>query len=154
MKDQIKITEDITSSSQPSKEEIKELPQQGFKSVINLRTSEEEDMPFSPHEEGELVRELGMEFLNIPISSKEGPKPEQVDQFRSEIEHLPKPVFIHCHRGKRSGALTMIYLALKEGMTGEKALQKAQSMGFECDVPRLKEFFVSYINQNTMAGKK
>ncbi|UJS16775.1 MAG: protein tyrosine phosphatase family protein [Candidatus Jettenia sp.] len=154
MKDQMKISEDITSSRQPSKEEIKKLPQQGFKSVVNLRTSEEEDMSFSPQEEGELVRESGMEYLNIPISTKEGPKSEQVDQFRTEIEHMPKPIFIHCHTGKRSGALAMIYLALKEGLTGEEALQKAQSMGFECNVPGLKEFFINYINQNTMAGKR
>ncbi|TLD43206.1 MAG: Zn-dependent hydrolase [Candidatus Jettenia ecosi] len=154
MKDQMKISEDITSSRQPSQEEIKKLPQQGFKSVVNLRASEEEDMPFSPQEEGEFVRESGMEYLNIPISPKEGPKSEQVDQFRSETEHLPKPIFIHCHTGKRSGALAMIYLALKEGLTGEEALQKAESMGFECNVPGLKEFFINYINQNTMAGKR
>ncbi|MDN3511866.1 MAG: protein tyrosine phosphatase family protein [Candidatus Jettenia sp.] len=153
MKDQMKISEEITSSRQPSKEEIKKLPQQGFKSVVNLRTSEE-DMSFSLQEEGELVRESGMEYLNIPISTKEGPKSEQVDQFRTEIEHMPKPIFIHCHTGKRSRALAMIYLALKEGLTGEEALQKAQSMGFECNVPGLKEFFINYINQNTMAGKR
>ncbi|WKZ18964.1 MAG: protein tyrosine phosphatase family protein [Candidatus Jettenia sp. CY-1] len=153
MKDQMKISEEITSSRQPSKEEIKKLPQQGFKSVVNLRTSEE-DMSFSLQEERELVRESGMEYLNIPISTKEGPKSEQVDQFRTEIEHMPKPIFIHCHTGKRSGALAMIYLALKEGLTGEEALQKAQSMGFECNVPGLKEFFINYINQNTMAGKR
>lgn len=154
MKDQMKIGEDITSSRQPSQEEIKKLPQQGFKSVVNLRASEEKDMSFSPQEEGEFVRESGMEYLNIPISTKEGPKSEQVDQFRSEIEHLPKPIFVHCHTGKRSGALAMIYLALKEGLTGEEALQKAESMGFECNVPGLKEFFINYINQNTMAGKR
>lgn len=153
MKDQIKISEDITSARQPSEEEIKNLAQQGFKSVINLRTSGEEDQPLSPQEEGELVKRLGMQYLNIPVSSKEVPKPEQIDKFRNAVECMPKPIYAHCHRGKRSGAFSMIDLALKQGMTGEEALQKATSMGFECDIPQLKDFFINYINQHTTAAK-
>ncbi len=149
MKDQIKISKDITSARQPSEEEMKKLPQQGFKSVINLRTAGEEDQPISPEAEKDIIQRLGMEYLHIPISNKETPKPEHIDIFRKALECMPKPIYVHCHRGKRSGALIMIDLALKEGMTGEEALQKAMSMGFECDVPQLKDFFVNYINQHT-----
>ncbi|WP_211435933.1 hypothetical protein [Candidatus Kuenenia stuttgartiensis] len=56
MKDRIKINDSVTSASQPSEEEIKKLPQQGFKSVVNLRASGEEDQPLSPKEEGDLVK--------------------------------------------------------------------------------------------------
>ncbi|WP_347273938.1 protein tyrosine phosphatase family protein [Candidatus Kuenenia sp.] len=151
MKDQVKINDSITSAGQPSEEEIKKLPQEGFKSVVNLRASGEEDQPLSPKEEGELVKKSGMKYLNIPVSVKEGIKPEQVDQFCKEIERLPAPVFVHCSKGKRAGAFAMMYLALKEGITGEQALQKAMSMGFECDAPQLKAFFIDYINQHGKA---
>ncbi len=148
MKDRIKINDRITSASQPSEEEIEKLPQQGFKSVINLRASGEEDQPLSPKEEGDLVQKLGMKYLNILVSIKEGIKPEQVDRFREETELLPSPVFVHCHTGKRAGVFTMMYLAIKEGITGEQALQKAMSMGFSCDAPQLKTFFINYIKQH------
>lgn len=151
MEDRIKINDRVTSASQPSEEEIKKLPQQGFKSVVNLRASGEEDQPLSPKEEGDLVHKLGMKYLHIPVSTKEGIKPELVDRFRKEIELLPAPVFVHCSKGKRSGAFTMMYSALKEGITGEQALQKAMSMGFACDVPQLKAFFINYINQHGKA---
>ncbi|MFO0794164.1 MAG: hypothetical protein U0586_08860 [Candidatus Brocadiaceae bacterium] len=48
MKDRIKISDKVISSSQPSEEEIKKLPQQGFKSVVNLRAAGEDEQPLSP----------------------------------------------------------------------------------------------------------
>lgn len=153
MKNEIKIDEDITSARQPTEEEIKKLLQRGFKSVINLRTRGEEDQPLSPEIEGELVRKLGMQYLNIPVSNKELPKEEQIGQFRKALEGMPKPIYAHCHRGKRSGAFIMIDQAIKQGITGDEALQKAMSLGFECDAPQLKDFFVNYINQHKTAAK-
>lgn len=148
MKDRIKISDKVISSSQPSEEEIKKLPEQGFKSVVNLRAAGEDEQPLSPKDEGDLVQKLGMKYLHIPVSMKEGIKPELVDQFRREIELLPAPVLVHCHTGKRAGAFTMMYSALKEELTGEEALQKAMSIGFSCDVPQLKAFFINYIDQH------
>ncbi len=148
MQDRIKISDKITSASQPSEADIKKLPQQGFKSVVNLRSSGEEEQPISPKEEGDLIQKLGMKYLNIPVSMKEGIKPELVDRFRKEIDLLPAPVFVHCHTGKRAGAFTMMYSALKEGLAGEEAFQKAMSIGFACDVPQLKTFFINYIDQH------
>ncbi len=147
MQEQIKINDRITSSSQPTEEEIKKLPLQGFKTVINLRATGEEDQPLSPEEEGKIVQGLGMKYLNIPVSMKDGIRPEQVDRFRQEIEALPAPIFVHCSKGKRAGAFCMMYVAVKEGMTGEEAIQKSMSKGFACDMPQLKEFFRNYIDQ-------
>ena len=53
MKDRIKISDKVISSSQPSEEEIKKLPQQGFKSVVNLRAAGEDEQPLSPKDEGD-----------------------------------------------------------------------------------------------------
>jgi uncharacterized protein (TIGR01244 family) len=148
MESRIKISDKLTSGKQPSEEEIRKLAGQGFKTVINLRTSGEEDQPLSPEEEGELLKKLGIEYLHIPVSSKEGPKPSQVDRFREEVERRSGPIFVHCRRGKRAGGFSMIHRAIKERMKGEEALEKAMSMGFECEVPALKEFFVDYINNH------
>ena len=42
---------EITTAGQPSEEEIKKLPQEGFKSVVNLCSSGEKDQPLSPEKE-------------------------------------------------------------------------------------------------------
>ena len=151
MEERIKINERMTSSKQPSEEKIRDLKQQGFQTVVNLRAQGEEDMPLSPQEEGRLVHQMGMEYVHIPVSSKEGPKPEQVDRFREEVERRPAPIFVHCRRGKRSGAFALMHEALKRGWSGEEAMTKAESLGYECEVPKLKEFFMNYINKRSGA---
>jgi uncharacterized protein (TIGR01244 family) len=151
MQSQIKINERITSGKQPSERTLRKLKQQGYKTVINLRTKGEKDMPLSPVEEGRIIHEQGMEYVHIPVSSKKGPKAEQVNRFREEVVNRPAPIFVHCHRGKRSGAFSLIHVALQEDMTGEQAYERAEELGYECDVPKLKEFFINYINERTGA---
>lgn len=152
MEKRVKITERITSGRQPTEEQFNKLPQEGFKTVINLRIRGEEDQPLTPQAEGHLVKDLGLTYVNIPVSPKEGPKPEQVDRFREEVQRLPGPVFVHCRRGRRSGAFALMHEAVKEGLSGEEAFGKAASLGYECDLPKLKEFFKNYINKHKQAA--
>lgn len=148
MSDRIKINEQLTVGGQPSAGEITSLAADGFKSVINFRTPGEENQPLSPDAEREKVESAGMNYLHVPVSMKsmDGAK---VDAFREQLESLPKPVFAHCRTGKRAGAMTMMHVAVEQGMSGEQTLQKAEEMGFECDVPELKDFVKSYVNQHT-----
>jgi uncharacterized protein (TIGR01244 family) len=151
MEKQIEINDKITSAGQPTRDELKKLPHQGFKSIINLRANGEDDQPLSPEEEGQMANEFGMRYVNIPVSVQEGPKSEQVDRFRKEVEHLPGPVLVHCNKGKRSGAFSLMHIAVKEGMTAESAYKKAESMGYECDSPQLKLFFMDYIEKHSVS---
>lgn len=114
-------------------------------SVVNLRTAEEDDMPLSSQEEGEIVRELGMEYLHLPVSGSNLDS-EKVDRFRQETAKLPEPILVHCHTGRRSGAFVMMDVAVKKGMSGKETVQKAKDMGFKCDVPRLEEFVENYVD--------
>jgi uncharacterized protein (TIGR01244 family) len=147
MQEAMRLSENLTVGAQPSEEQLKQLAGQGVKSIVNLRTEGEDEQPFSPEEEGEKVRALGMQYLHIPVSSK-APRPEQVDQFRSELPRLPGPVFVHCHKGKRAGAFAMMHMAVESGMSGDDTLEQAEQMGFECDSPALKDFVRGYVDQN------
>ena len=147
MEDRMKLNDHISVGAQPSEEQLRQMAEEGIKAVVNLRTEGEEDQPFSPAEEGEKVRALGMEYLHIPVSSKE-PRAEQVDQFRSEVPGLPGPVFVHCAKGKRAGAFAMMHQAVESGWSGDETLEKAEQMGFECDHPALKDFVRGYIDRN------
>lgn len=148
MKNRMTISDEYTNGAQPTEQELRQLAEEGFGSVVNLRTDGEEEQPLSPDEEGRLVRELGMEYLHIPVSTRDM-REEQVDQFRQKFPNLPRPVFGHCRTGKRSGAFVMMHTAVENGWTGEETLGKAREMGFECDKPELEKFVKSYIDAHT-----
>ena len=147
MTDPMKITDQLSVGVQPTADVLHQLSQQGFKSVVNLRAEGEEDQPLSPEAEAEQVGALGMEYLNLPVSMK-AMKPELVNQFREALVNLPSPVYVHCHKGKRAGAMAMMHTACEAGHTGEQTLQMAKQMGFECDQPELSEFVKKYIDEN------
>ena len=146
MQDRMKISDAVTVGGQPAEGQLADLASGGFKTVVNLRTPGEPEQPLSPDAEGEKVRALGMEYLHIPVSTKDM-RAEQVDEFREKLAALPKPAFVHCHRGKRAGAFVMMGAAADHGMTGDQTLRQAEQMGFECDQPALKEFVKGYVDQ-------
>lgn len=146
----MKINDQVTVGPQPSEKQLKELREEGFKTVVNFRTEGEEDQPLPPKTEGEKVKEWGMDYYHLPVS-KESMGPEIVDQFRNKFAELSKPVFAHCSKGKRAGAMVMMHIASEQGMTGEQTLQKAEEMGFECDQPELVEFVKNYVDSHTQA---
>jgi len=147
MNDTITISNELTVGGQPSAGDLEQLHRDGFKSIVNLRTEGEDDQALSPADEGEKARAAGLTYLHLPVSGA-NMRPEQVDEFRRELSALPKPVFVHCHKGKRAGAFTMMHLAVTAGQSGDETLQQAEQMGFQCDVPALKEFVKTYVDQN------
>lgn len=130
---------------QPSEDELKELALQGFKTVVNLRTDGEEDQPLSPADEGEKVRATGMAYVHFPVD-REKMNPKLEDEFRKQLRSYASPVFVHCSSGKRAGALVVIDKAVREGWSGEETLQRAEEMGFECEVPEMKDFVKNYVD--------
>ena len=147
MQESMKINDAVTVGGQPDEGRLAELARGGFKAVVNLRTAGEQDQPLSPEAEGEKVRALGMEYFHLPVSAKDM-TPEQVDQFRERLAALPRPVFAHCHRGKRAGAFVMMGVAVEQGMSGDQTLQQAEKMGFQCDQPELEEFVKGYVDRH------
>lgn len=147
MQERMQLNKEITVGGQPTETQLRELREQGFRSVVNLRTAGEENQPLSPEAEGARVRQEGMEYLHLPVSMQDM-RPELVDRFREDLPHLPKPVYIHCASGKRAGAFAMLDTAVQAGWGGEETLRKAEEMGFECDQPQLKQFVTDYVNQH------
>ena len=147
MEARMKLNEQITVGGQPTEEQLAELKQAGFKTVINLRTEGEENQPLSPEAEAGKVQAQGMEYRHLPVSPQ-AMGPELVDRFRHELEQLPAPVFVHCASGMRAGAFSMMHLATQAGWSGDDTLRKAEQMGFECKQPELKEFVKGYIDSH------
>ena len=143
-----KINDEVTVGGQPSEEQLQELAQQGFKSVVNFRTEGEADQPVSPSEEGAQAKSAGLEYLHLPVSMQTLDA-GTVDQFRQRYRELPKPIFAHCKGGTRAGAMVMMHLAKEQGLTGQQTLQQAEQMGFKCDQPAIKQFVQQYVDGPT-----
>lgn len=147
MSEPVKMNEEISVGGQPAEADLQALAGQGFKSIINLRLPGEEQQPLSPAEEGAKARELGLHYAHIPVSAK-NMKDEQVDQFRQELERLPKPVFVHCKSGKRADAFVTMGLGANAGLSGEQALEEARQKGFQYDLPEMRAFMQRYLDKH------
>jgi uncharacterized protein (TIGR01244 family) len=147
MENVIKINEELAvADCQLSPEQIEAAAEEGYQSILNLRSPQEEG--YLP-DEAEQADKAGLAYANIPVSPK-NMSDELAHEVLSNIENLPKPLLSHCNSGMRSGAMAFMYIALKEGMSAEEAMEQAREMGFNCEQsPQMKDFFEQYIEEHS-----
>ncbi|HEY6216168.1 MAG TPA: hypothetical protein VIW74_05860, partial [Pyrinomonadaceae bacterium] len=94
------------------------------------------------------VKELGMNYFNIPVSFNE-PDELDVDDFLKLTDEQLKngPVFIHCAVGSRVGAFWMIRRVLRDNWDYDKALEEANRIGLRSNQSQLIEFAKAYIEK-------
>lgn len=142
------VGQDIYVGAQPQVDDFEQLAKQGVRTVINLRLSnEDQDEALSPENEAKLVRNQGMEYVHLPVVSKQI-RAEQVDDFCTFVNTLEKPIFVHCKGGTRAGAFAMMHCAVEQGWSGKQTLEEAQKAGFKCDQPAIKEFVQQYVDSH------
>lgn len=134
------LNEAIATAGQPKDEAFAKLAAHGFRSVLNLRTTNE---GVDLQREQELTEKAGMKYLSVPVTGS-APQPEAVVEFiRVVKEKSHHPMLIHCATANRVGAFWMIYRVLEEGWSEEQALAEATQIGLTN--PALKKFAEDYI---------
>ena len=107
------VDNNVTRSAQPQKDDFAWLKEQGVTDVINFRTMYDAGLDF---EEDVVVRELGMNYHNIPSITKR-PSGNAVKYFLNLIEQITQnggKAHIHCKAGAdRTGMYAFIYKAVK-----------------------------------------
>ncbi|MCI0491162.1 MAG: protein tyrosine phosphatase family protein [Blastocatellia bacterium] len=137
------INENFAAAGQPSEQAFGKIAENGYRSVLNLRTESEIDLT----RERELVEKAGMRYISIPVAGN-ALKPELADQFLSAVKDTANhPMMIHCGSANRVGAFFMIYRVVEQGWPEDKALEEATQIGLRS--PALKKFAEDYI-----AGRK
>ncbi len=141
-----KINENYYRGSQPKNDELGRLKAIGIKTVIDLRKDREEN-------EEQQVRDLGMQYFNIPLKSSKPATPEQTAYFLRLVDD-PKnwPVYVHCKGGRhRTGALTAIYRITHDGWNADRAYQEMKEFDFNNGLlggpSAQKKFVYSYYEQ-------
>ncbi|MDM9583228.1 MULTISPECIES: sulfur transferase domain-containing protein [unclassified Nostoc] len=133
-----KVSDDLSAAPQLTSEELKQAAQEGFKSVLNLRSPDEAGFL---SDEQQQAQAAGLQYANVPLKPSEANQ-EQTELAIQEIENLPKPILIHCAAGARAGGIALIANAISEGLTYEEISQKAQKLGLNLEQPHLKQFLL------------
>lgn len=137
-----KVNDNYYRGSQPNAQEFNHLKQIGVKTVIDLRKDAVDEAP-------ELARAAGLEYINIPLTTKRAATEEQTAHFLSLVNDPNNwPVYVHCKGGRhRTGEMTAIYRITQDGWTGDQAYEEMKKYDFEDSFfyPRsLKKYVFSY----------
>ena len=144
------ITADLSVAGQVTAAQLQQAAEAGFKSVFNLRAPGEEGYL---SDEQALAEAAGLTYAATPVKPPELDQ-ATIDSLLAEIDALPKPALIHCGVGLRAGAMAMMHLATRQGMTPEQAFAKAEELGFDCSAsPQLKQLFQQYVGQHSQASE-
>ncbi|MDZ8028400.1 MAG: beta-lactamase hydrolase domain-containing protein [Nostoc sp. SerVER01] len=120
-----KINDDLAIAGQITLVQLKQIADEGYKCILNLRLPDETGLLVDEQEKTEL---LGLHYINLPFKAEDINDGATLEIFQ-KITDLPKPVLIHCDNSIRSATIVLLYIALKQGIGFEKALQKVISLG-------------------------
>lgn len=144
------VNEHLTTTGQVIPDQLKQAVQEGFKSVLNLRSPDELGF-FS--DEQQVAESLGLHYVNLPLKL-EVMDEALITQILTVLDQIPKPAVVHCAASIRSTAIALLSVAIQEGLTPEQTLERAKEKGYKfahyaCINPKLKQFFSEYLLKHT-----
>jgi tyrosine-protein phosphatase SIW14 len=127
--------------AQPEGRDYADLAAFGVKTVIDLQQD------FDVREAG-LVKNAGMNFYRIPMTTRRPPTTEQQAEFLKIVnDPANQPVYVHCAGGRhRTGVMTAVYRITDEGWTADRAFKEMKQYKFGADFlhPEFKQFVYGY----------
>lgn len=124
------LTPNLSALPQPSAEEIGELADRGYRSIIgNQPDGESPDQPtWKALKAAALAR--GMEAVHIPVVASQIGAAD-IRAFREALERLPKPIAAFCRTGTRS---TLLWALANEAcLTVEERIGIAAKEGYDLE---------------------
>jgi protein tyrosine phosphatase (PTP) superfamily phosphohydrolase (DUF442 family) len=137
--------EKLSSSGMPTPDQMKSVAEAGVQLVINLAPH---DVPNAIPDEGQLVKELGMEYLNFPVTWRT-PEREALTNFLDAMDaNAGKKVHVHCEANYRASAFVMLYRVLRLGWKKEAAVPDMERMWNPEDFPVWEKFIAEALAQS------
>ena len=140
------ILPNVISGGQPNSEQLRALKEAGGGVVLDLR----DPMEPRPVNEPEAVRDLGMEYVNVPVRSG-SLDDATLERILSVLRDAGnKTVFLHCGSGNRVGGALIPYFILEQGMGEEEAVDQAMRVGLRS--AEMMEWGLDYARRKRAAG--
>jgi protein tyrosine/serine phosphatase len=120
------VNDRVLRGGQPGAEGFRSLSAAGVRTVLDLRESGERSKA-----EKDLVKSLGMKYVNIPMKGMHTPSDGDVRHaLRVLRDEDAGPVFVHCQRGAdRTGMVVAAYRMEHDGWSNGQALKEARGYG-------------------------
>lgn len=143
--------EGIATGGQPDVDHFESLAAAGYRTVIDLRTGDEDRGLSGGVTEERAVRSAGMEYVSLPLASEAvAYTDEAFDRFREILSDPSRRLaLVHCRTASRVRPLILAYLTLDEGRSIEEADRLADEVS-----PRKQELHeraLSYIESRRNA---
>lgn len=132
----VQINERLTTAGQPTEEQLRAAAGEGFTAIVNLVPPD--SVNGLPDEAG-LVRELGLDYVHIPVDWH-NPTDTDFDDFVAAMDRLsPGKVLIHCAANYRVTAFYGLYAQKRLGWTEVEA-EALRARVWEGDYPVWEAF--------------
>ena len=106
-------TPTYASAGQPKREQLQSLWAEDFERIIYIAFSTN---PGAIPEEDKLVKDLGMDYLHIPVDFSR-PKPEEFQVFADYMQQAPnKKTLLHCQVNYRATAFSFLYRVIYQAV--------------------------------------
>lgn len=96
------LEREISVSGQITEQTIKQLAAQGMKTIVNNRPDSEEAGQPSNAALQSVAEQLGMNWVFLPLIAGQKPDVLLAQNYRKEIDEMPKPIHVFCRTGRRS----------------------------------------------------
>ena len=132
----------VITGGQPNAAQLRALKSAGGGLVLDIRDPMEPRLVNEP----ELVHQLGMEYVNIPVraGSLDDATLERILTVLREAGE--KTVFFHCGSGNRVGGALIPYFILDQGMEEQDAVDQAMRVGLRS--AEIMEWGLDYARRN------
>lgn len=144
-----RLTDRIAVSGALVEDDVRRLPVEGFRSIIDLRADgEPRPQGLAPWDEATLAAAAGLAYQQIAVEP-----PRLGDSLghaiRRALCEAEPPVLMHCTTGRRAGTFGLVALACDEALTVEQCLARGRAMGLDFDgMPRLTRFLRDYVERH------
>jgi uncharacterized protein (TIGR01244 family) len=130
-----RVGDDMFISGQPTDRALRDLRGQGVTTVVNLRTPEEMSKRV-PFDEAALVKNLGMQYVYIPVrGNAEFPySPDALKSFAAAMSGAKGKVLLHCTVAWRASHMWAAYLIQYRDVPVAKALEQARMINLMDDM--------------------
>lgn len=119
------ILPNVITGGQPSAAQLRALKEAGGAIVLDVR----DPMEPRPVDEPALVRELGMQYVNVPVRAG-SLDDKTMERILSVLRKAgDRTVFFHCGSGNRVGGALIPYFILDQKLDEEDAVDQAMRVG-------------------------
>ncbi|KZY33304.1 hypothetical protein A3731_03445 [Roseovarius sp. HI0049] len=123
-----RITDDYTVSPQIEVEDVPELAAAGFRSIMCNRPDGEEPGQTGFGLIAEAAEKQGLEVRSVPIVSGMI-TPEALEEFRTALADMPRPMLAYCRSGTRC---TMLWAIAQHGTMDDAEIERrAAAAGYD-----------------------